>query len=168
MSVLKQMRLNGKLRSCHYVKCDFHSLERGWLSGWVASWDFFFSSCSTTISMRLQVRTTNLRQRSTDRLPDIWLLLVYFWRRFFSVNHPQQVDKSIRHELLWKQMQRESGRDAKPAVIHRGNLLGVYFCLQDVLMSWMRRAPGCVFSPNKTGWKSWSKRTEPGCTVGLL
>lgn len=85
--------------------------------------------------MRLQVRTTNLQQRSADRLPDIWLLLVYFWRRFFSVNHPQQVDKSIRHEHRWKQIQGELGRDAKPGVIHRGNLLSVYFRLQDVLMS---------------------------------
>lgn len=58
--------------------------------------------------MRFQVRTTNLQQRSADRLPGIWQLCVYLWRRCFSLNHPQQVDESSGKEDQQKEKEKTS------------------------------------------------------------
>lgn len=84
-------------------------------------------------SMRLQVRTTSLQQRSEDRMPGIWLLCVYFWRRCFLLNHPQQVDKSSRQEHRRKYTLGITGRVAEPGVIHRGNFAVAYFRFQHLL-----------------------------------
>lgn len=167
----------GKLELC--ILCDFHSFEeRLNVAGWVDCLGefFFFHHAVPQCSMRLQVRTTSLQQqRSADRLPGIWLLYVYSWRRCFLLNHPQQVNKSSGQEHRWKYI--SEGRNwthrqarcnpprklrcclfSSPGFVARWAECGVPVCAP----------PPSPSPPNKTEWKSWSQRNESGCTVGVL
>lgn len=119
--------------------------------------------------MRLQVRTTKLQQRSADRLPGTWQLCVYSWRRcFFSLNQPQQVDKSSRQEDGHKEhihhAARGSGHSAERGLIRQSNFTVACFSFPGLLAPWA--ACGVRLSAPllqiKSEWKSWWKRTRVG------
>lgn len=144
--------------------CDFHMFEER-LNAWLSClFDYFSTPHPPTplavpqCSMRLQVRTTSLQQRSADRLPGIWLLCVYSWRLCFSFNPPDNrwislVGKNIGENTPGRGI----GRFAEPAVIHRENFAVAYSRLQDLLRGELNVVcAGLRFfsPPNKTKWKS--------------
>lgn len=129
---------------------------------------FFYHHAVAQCSMRLQVRTTSLQQRSADRPPGIWLLCVYSWRRRFFLPAQSPPNRWI-SRVGWKIGEntsprgRQPERIAKAGAVHRGGKLRcccLFYFIFFPPSGFVKRGAESgaplrgYFYPNTTKWKS--------------